>query len=109
MPVMPETVRIPTPETGHSTVEPAESGAAGQTESVSPAARVLLYELQRAGASREFVRLYHDSLDELSPDDLRVLNHALASRPRPWLDVLSQAEFWGWRRWLAGLMGHGGK
>ena len=76
---------------------------------ISPAARVLLYELERSGASREFVRLYHDSLDELTADDLRVLNEALAKRHRPWLDVLSQVEFWGWRRWLASLVGRAGR
>ena len=81
----------------------------GQGAVVSPAARVLLYELNRAGPSREFVRLYHESLDELTPDDLRTLNLVLAQRPRRWLDVLSQAQFWGWRRWLAALTGRAGR
>ena len=91
-----------TPDTNHSTKD-SDSGAFNRPDSVTPAARVLLYELQRSGASSEFVRLYHDSLDELTPDDLRMLNQALAKRPHPWLDVLSQVEFWGWRRWLAAL------
>jgi hypothetical protein len=40
-------------------------------------AQVLLAERERVGPSGEFLRLYFTTLNVLTADDLRLLNHAL--------------------------------
>jgi hypothetical protein len=65
---------------------------------------VLLEELECGGPSGEFVQKYLTSLDALTPDDLRVLNHALEQRSPTAAGAVAQALFWGWRRRLESLI-----
>jgi hypothetical protein len=80
-------------------------GIGGEIEGLpsSAAARALLTELERAGPSGEFLRRYFATLNALTVDDLRLLNHALQWHQWKPEGGVSAALFWGWRRHLETL------